>query len=62
VKLKDVWASVLLTNATAFPLLFLLSYSRSEFDNFALATAELTPNQWIVLLAGVRSLYSRSTI
>jgi len=52
VKLKDVWASVLLTNATALPLLFGLSYSRSEFDDFGLAVAEINPSQWIVLMAG----------
>lgn len=49
---KHVWTSVLLTNALSLPFLFLLAFTRGEFNTFALAAAETTSAQWGIVLCG----------
>jgi GDP-mannose transporter len=49
---KHVWTSVLLTNALSLPFLFLLAWSRGEFATFAMAAAETTTDQWVIILCG----------
>lgn len=51
-KLKSIWSSVLLTNGLALPMLFLLSFSRGEFDDMGEAMAETSRAQWLVVLSG----------
>jgi len=49
-KISSIWGSVLLTNATALPQMFLLSFGRGEFKDFPIAVSHVSPTLWFIVL------------
>jgi len=48
-KLSSIWGSVLLTNATALPQMFLLSFGRGEFTNLHSSLFHVSRTLWVII-------------